>query len=229
MNYQNFLIYLLFSALPIGIWFLVCLRLDRSAPEPAGQILRVFLLGALVTIPLMLITGNLTDWSENTLVLNPLIMILLCSFLIDGLFEELAKYVIFRLGVYRIQHFDQIRDGFIYGMTLGLGFAFSENILYAFLSPNMWLGTSLILLRGLTTTLVHFLAGGIIGYYWGLVKFNRQPLRYLALKGLLLAFLFHGLYNTIVRFGWYWNILPLSVLLIWVYIMILRCIKRMPD
>ena len=229
MGYQNFLIYLLFSALPVGIWLLVCLRLDRSAPEPAGQIFRVFLLGALVTIPLMLITGNLTNWGEESLTLSPVLMILFCSFLIDGLFEESAKCVIFRLGVYNARHFNQLRDGFIYGMTLGLGFAFSENILYGFLSPNVWSGTNLILLRGLTTTLIHFLAGGIIGYYWGLVKFNPKHSRYLFLRGLLWAFLLHGLYNTIVRFDIYWNIIPLGILLIGVYIVILRRIKRMPD
>lgn len=229
MNYQNFLIYLLFSALPIGIWLLVCLRLDRSAPEPARQIFRVFLLGALVTIPLMLITGNLTNWGEKSLILSPFLMILFCSFLIDGLFEESAKYVIFRLGVYKTRHFNQLRDGFIYGMTLGLGFAFSENILYGFLSPNIWSGTSLLLLRGLTTTLIHFLAGGIIGYYWGLVKFNPRHSRYFSLKGLFLAFLLHGLYNTIVRFDVYWNIVPLGILLIGIYIIILRRIKRMSD
>jgi len=229
MDYQNFLIYLLFSALPIGIWLLVCLRLDRSAPEPAGQIFRVFLLGSLVTIPLMLITGNLTGWGEKNLILSPVLMILFCSFLIDGLFEESAKYVIFRLGVYRSRHFNQIRDGFIYGMTLGLGFAFSENILYGFLSPDIWSGTSLILLRGLTTTLIHFLAGGIIGYYWGLVKFNPQRSKYFSLMGVFWAFLLHGLYNSIVRFDLYWNILPLGVLLIGIYIVILHRIKGMPD
>ena len=229
MDYQNLLIYLFFSALPIGIWLLVCLRLDRSAPEPAGQIFRVFLLGALVTVPLMLITGNLTAWGEKNLILSPILMILFCSFLIDGLFEESAKYVIFRLGVYQSRHFNQVRDGFIYGMTLGLGFAFSENILYAILSPNIWSGTSLILLRGLTTTLIHFLTGGIIGYYWGLVKFNPKCSKYFSLKGLLWAFLLHGLYNTIVRFDLYWNIIPLSILLIGIYVVILRRIKRMPD
>jgi len=229
MDYQNFLIYLLFSALPIGIWLLVCLRLDRSAPEPAGQIFRIFLLGVLVTIPLMIVTGNLTDWSEKSLILGPILMILFCSFLIDGLFEELAKYVIFRLGVYQTRHFNQIRDGFIYGMTLGLGFAFSENILYGFLSPNIWSGTSLILLRGLTTTLIHFLTGGIIGYYWGLVKFDSKYPKYFSLKGLLLAFLLHGFYNSIVRFNLHWNIIPLGILLIGIYIVILRRIKRIPD
>ena len=229
MDYQNFLIYLLFSALPIGIWLFVCLRLDRSAPEPRSQIFRVFLLGALVTIPLMLITGNLTNWSEKNLLLGSFLAIFFSSFLIDGLFEEFGKYIVFRLGVYQIRHFNQVRDGFIYGMTLGLGFAFSENILYGFLSPNIWSGTSLILLRGLTTTLIHFLSGGIIGYYWALVKFNPKFSKYLSLKGLFLAFLLHGLYNTIVRFNWYWNIIPLGILLIGVYIVVLRRIKRIPD
>ena len=229
MNYQNFLIYLFCSALPVGIWLLVCLRLDRSAPEPARQIFRVFLLGVLVTIPLMLITGNLTIWGEKNLILTPILMILFCSFLIDGLFEELAKYVVFRLGVYRSRHFNQIRDGFIYGMTLGLGFAFSENILYAILSPNIWSGTSLILLRGLTTTLIHFLTGGIIGYYWGLLKFDRRHSRYFPLIGFFWAFLLHGFYNSIVRFNLHWDIIPLGILLVGVYVVILRRIKRMPD
>lgn len=227
MFWSDLLFYMFFSFLAIAFWFFICLFWDRSAPEPKGEVFKVFLLGLLVTFPLMLITGSLTSWAEDFWGSGPtIIKIILFSFLIDSFLEETGKYFLFRLGVYSRHHFNQIRDGFIYGMILGLGFAFAENILYAFLSAdNIWLGSSLILSRGLTATLLHFLTGGIIGYYWALAKFKSQS----PFKGLVWAFLLHGLYNTIVRFHWSWGLLPLSFLLIGVYLIIFYRIQRLAD
>ncbi|MCF7906945.1 PrsW family intramembrane metalloprotease [Patescibacteria group bacterium] len=226
MFWRDLLFYMFFSFLPIAFWLFICLFWDRSAPEPKREIFKVFLLGALVTFPLMLITGYLTFWGEKFWGGGAIIRVIVLSFLIDSLLEETGKYFLFRLGVYSRHHFNQVRDGFIYGMVLGLGFAFAENILYAFLSAeNIWLGSSLILGRGLTATLLHFLTGGIIGYYWALAKFKSQS----PFKGLVWVLLLHGLYNTIVRFNWSWSLIPLSILLIGVYLTIFRRIQRLAD
>lgn len=229
---QKLFLFLLLSGGPTLIWLVICLRLDRPAPEPKMQILKTFLWGALITIPLIFIGGYLTNIVGTIPYLSAVASIFILSFLVDGLIEESAKYVILRFKVYASIHFDELRDGFIYGMVLGLGLAFVENILYGVISVNIYEGASTVLLRGFTTTFLHFLSGGIIGYYLGLVKFSlhrssKEKKYFLAIRGLVLAILLHGLYNTIVRFGWWWNMIPLAILLIGVYIIILRRIKQM--
>ena len=228
VDWQNSLVFLVLSGGPTLFWLLLCLKFDRAAPEPRLQILRIFLWGCLITLPIIFLAGYLTRFVEDVLYLYPVLVILILSFLVDGLIEESAKYLILRWQIYESSHFDELRDGFVYGMTLGLGLAFVENILYGFLSGDLMAGASTILMRGFTSTFMHFLSGGIIGYHLGLIKFSsvKNP-KLIIWRGLILAILFHGLYNTIVRFGWWWDIIPLAVLLIGVYLVIFRKFKRL--
>lgn len=230
VNWQNSMVFVLLSAGPALLWLLVCLRFDRSAPEPGLQIFKTFLWGCLITFPIIPIAGYLTGLVKSLSWLGSVSAILVLSFLIDGLIEESFKYAVLRARTYASVHFDELRDGFIYGMVLGTGLAFVENILYGFASASLATGAGTVLLRGFTSTFMHFLSGGIIGYYLGLVKFKsfRNP-RLVALRGLVLAIIFHGLYNTIVRFGWWWDLILLAVLLITVYLLIFRKIKKISQ
>ena len=229
-SWQNSILFLLLSAGPTLLWLFICLRLDRAAPEPGLQIFKIFLWGCLITIPIIPLAGYLTRLVQGSSWFGPVSLIIVLSFLIDGLIEESSKYLVLRFKTYPSVHFDELRDGFVYGMTLGLGLAFVENVLYGFLVGGLMAGAGTILLRGFTSTFMHFLSGGIIGYHLGLVKFNpvKRP-KLIILRGLILAILFHGLYNTIVRFGWWWNLIPLVLLLIGVYLMIFKKIKKISQ
>ncbi len=230
VNWQNSIVFLLLSAGPTLLWLLICLRFDRSAPEPGLQIFKTFLWGCLITVPIIPIAGYLTDLVKSLPWLGSVAAIFILSFLIDGLIEESAKYAVLRLRTYPSAHFDELRDGFIYGMVLGLGLAFVENVLYGFVSGRLISGAGTVLLRGFTSTFMHFLSGGIIGYHLGLVKFKsfKNP-KLVVLRGLILAIIFHGLYNTIVRFGWWWDLIPLAILLITVYFLIFKKIKKISQ
>jgi len=225
-NWQNSALFLLLSAGPTLLWLFVCLRLDKAAPEPGLQIFKTFVWGCLITIPIIPLAGYLTRLVQVTSWFGSISLIIILSFLIDGFIEETSKYLILRYRTYRSVHFDELRDGFVYGMSLGLGLAFVENLLYGFLVGDLMIGASTILLRGFTSTFMHFLAGGIIGYHLGLVKFNpvKRP-KLIIFRGVIIAILFHGLYNTIVRFDWWWNLIPLAILLIGVYFLIFKKIK----
>ena len=218
--------FLILSAGPTLIWLIICLRLDKDAPEPKNQVVKTFFFGVVITIPIILIAGYLTDLIKGIPYFSDIAIIFILSFLIDGLIEEFAKYIILFKWVYKSLHFNELRDGFIYGMIIGLGLAFVENILYGIASSNIGTGVITVLLRGFITTLLHFLTGGIIGYYIALVKFHSKP-HSTALYGLGIAVLLHGLYNTIVRFGWWWNIFPLLIILLLTYIIILIRIRKM--
>ncbi|MCH7758932.1 PrsW family intramembrane metalloprotease [Patescibacteria group bacterium] len=231
ITWRELVLFLFLSGGPTLFWLLLCLRLDRSAPEPRFQIFKTFLLGVMITIPLIFVAGYLTNLVEKSSYISGVFSIFILSFLVDGLLEESAKYGILRQYVVTSLYFDELRDGFIYGMVLGLGFAFVENILYGIITTSIGQGSSTILLRGFTTTLLHFLTGGIIGYYLGLAKFSKDKVSkrkeyFIAFQGIFLAILLHGLYNTIVRFGWWWNLIPLVLLLLITYLVILAKIRR---
>ena len=88
ITWQELLLFLFLSGGPTLFWLLLCLRLDRSAPEPTFQIFKTFLLGALITIPLIFLAGFLTNLVETSSYISGVTSILIFSFLVDGLLEE---------------------------------------------------------------------------------------------------------------------------------------------
>jgi len=235
----------LYVAGPTVFWFLLCLWFDRKRPEPAYQLLRTFLSGCLLATILVYIAGPISSLVKKIFINQPILKIFILSFLVDALIEESTKISLFNFKIYRLKSFDEPIDGIVYGMVLGLGFAFVENIFYGLVVSSFSLSPNLLLLRGVTTTFMHFLAGGIIGFYFGLAKFTLLPSKTdpnrdfltgfivparksrLIWQGFVLALLFHGLYNTITRFSFNWAILPLAILLIIVYFNILKALRRL--
>lgn len=227
LNHTNILIFTLLSVLLCFFWLILCLMLDRRAPEPKKQILRAFLWGGFLVFPVLFLTGPLNYLFGRPNTFNSVLQILVLSFLIDGFIEEWAKYLILLIKVYPSKYFDEPRDGVIYGMILGLGFSFVENFLYSLTFAGLGMGITLIIFRGLLTTAMHLLSGGIIGYYLGLTKFMPQKSKKIMWVGLILAILFHGFYNTIIRFGYDWTIIPLALLLIVTYVFIVGHLRSM--
>lgn len=218
-----FLIFL--SFLPSLFWLLVVRFWDRREPEPSKVVGKVFIWGILITVPALILAKLATGLLEM-IQMSTLTAIVLSSFLIDGLIEETAKYAVIRDGVFKLPDFNQPLDGLVYGVTVGLGLAFFENALIVITS-----GAEILILRAVTATLMHALAGGITGYYFGVAKFigpgkSRIKNRLISL-GLILAILFHAIYNTIAKAHFNWNLIPLAILLIGVYIVVLRGVRKM--
>jgi len=226
----NLFIYFVISLIISFIWLSVCLYFDRKKPEPAKQIIKIFFWGLIAVFPVLFIGGPISNLIIS-LNLSHIVEIIILSFFIDALFEEGTKFLILFKSIYRSKFFDEPRDGMIYGITLGLGFAFLENILYGLFFKNLVVGTEIIILRGVSTTLVHFLAGGIVGYFFGLAKFlphlSKQKRNWLIIWGLILAIIFHGFYDMFLRFEAVWCLIPISILLITTYFFILKNIQKL--
>ncbi len=214
----SILFFLVLSAGPTVLWLIFCLWLDKKQPEPKYQIFKTFFAGGIITLPLLIIAGFLTVLIKNVLVAG-LFNILIISFLIDGVVEEFAKYIVLRVAIVRFQYLDELKDGMIYGMVLGLGFAFVENVLYG-LSVGVTTGTSLVLIRGFSTTLLHFLTGGIIGFFIVKTLVSSRKYKYFNYFGFLIAVLIHGSYNLVTRLGFTWQIIfpVLALFLTYLYI-----------
>ena len=228
----NFLWFVLISLLLCVAWIFLCLRLDREAPEQSKQLIRVFFWGGLMVFPTLFITGPITSFIGQLSWLSSAIKIIVLSFLVDGLFEELIKFSILSEKVYREKFFDEPRDGLIYGIMIGLGFSLLENFFFGLTLVGVPGGLLVVVARGIITTFMHLLAGGIIGYYFGLAKFKshsqapKKQKSWLMIHGLVLAILFHGLYDLVIRFNYAWLMIPLAAFLIGVYVYIVIGLRR---
>lgn len=235
LNPHNLILFLAINLLLCLTWIFLCLRLDREAPEPPKHLITIFFWGGLMVFPALFIAGPISSFINGFGWLKFGVKIVILSFLIDGLIEEFTKYSILSDKVYRKSFFDEPRDGLIYGMIIGIGFSFLESFFYSLTLVGVHHALLVMVLRGAITTFMHLLAGGIIGYHFGLAKFTQfhhlGPVsenyrRTIIMRGLLLAIIFHGLYNLVIRFNFAWLMFPLAILLIGVYISIILGLKR---
>jgi RsiW-degrading membrane proteinase PrsW (M82 family) len=177
---------------------------DQFGAEPISMVGRTFLFGALLVFPIMFIQYVL---EVEHIVHSHLIE----AFISTSLLEEFFKWFIVFYIAYQHAHFDEPYDGVVYGASVSLGFATTENILY--LIGN---GVEHALGRALLPVSSHALFGVIMGYYFGKGKFSPHKRKWLILS-LFLPFLLHGIYDYILisQTNWIFVMLPFMAFLWW--------------
>lgn len=170
------------------LWYI--LARDKN-PEPHGLLLKTFLLGALICVPVIPLAIGLEGLGQG-LAVGMWGSALVQAFLGAAIPEEVFKYLVLRGYVWRKHHFDEPLDGVVYGATASLGFATLENILYV---NKFGLGTAIV--RAITAVPGHAFTGVLMGAFVGRARFappeERLPL---LLCGLGVATLLHGLYDA---------------------------------
>lgn len=183
-------------ALTPGIfWLWMAYRWDKYQPEPKWLVIRTFLLGMAVVIPVALIEWLLGFAGSNTAnAANvPLSNLAYQAFIIAGLTEELAKFLVVYLSIYKNRHFDESTDGIVYASAAALGFASLENLFYM-----VSFGWSVIAMRSILSTVAHLLFAVLWGYPLALRKIGRKGATGLVILGLVGAMLAHGLYDFVL-------------------------------
>lgn len=178
-------------------------------PEPRGLLIRTFLWGAFICVPVVPVamalegmgqgfTGDM--WSDA----------LVKAFLGAAIPEEFFKFLVLRWYVWRKSHFDEPLDGVVYGATASLGFATLENILYVGSG-----GLETAVLRAVTAVPCHAFAGVVMGAFLGRARFAEGGQRSaLMWMGLGSAILLHGAYDAFLFTGSGFAVLALVVLFI---------------
>lgn len=112
--------------------------------------------------------------------------------------EELCKLGVVLLFVWKNAQFNEEDDGIVYVGSSAIGFALFENILYV---VRKGIGTGV--LRVFSSIPLHVFAGIILGMYVGRAKFttDERTRSLLILKGFVLVWFFHGLYDTFAQSG----------------------------
>ncbi|WP_054024351.1 glutamic-type intramembrane protease PrsW [Bacillus sp. FJAT-28004] len=205
---------LLFSVLTAavapGVSLLTYLYLrDRYEAEPIHMVIRMFVLGMLVVVPIMVIQRGLQIWlGDHSFVF---------AFGESAGVEEFVKWFVLYHVIYNHTEFDEPYDGIVYASAISLGFATLENVLYAIYSPATF-GT--LLVRALLPVSGHALFGIMMGYYLGKAKFapKNKTVYFLGIS-LLLPLLLHGTYDWIMitlRTNWMYFIIPFMIVL-WIW------------
>jgi protease PrsW len=180
---------------------------DEYDTEPIFQVFRVFILGAVLVFPIMFI--------QYILQVEQLIHHIFIDAFITGLLEEFAKWFFLMFAVYSLVHFDEPYDGIVYGVSLSLGFATLENIL--FLLSN---GIHLAIGRAFFPVSSHAMFGVIMGYYIGKGKFisNKKKKVHLICMALFIPVVLHSLYDFILMSfaKWHYYLIPFMLVLWWV-------------
>ena len=204
----GFLIGLCLALLPLPVVVGAFRWLDRYEPEPRGLLLFAFFWGATVAALAAAVlntasaiaiarTGGEADGMATTAVL------------VAPWVEEAAKGAAVLLVLwFRRAEFDGVVDGIVLAGLAGVGFAFTENVLYfgrAFLAGGEELGVTggifavgfTFVLRGVLSPFAHPLFSAMVGIGLGIAARGTTPAaRWLApLVGFLAAVLLHATWN----------------------------------
>jgi len=188
---------LLFSLVPVGIVLPALLWLDRVEAEPIGQLLFAFGWGALVAtfVALVVNSYSLAELTRHGGSVST------AAVVVAPWVEETCKgAAVLVVLLWRRREFDGIVDGIVYAGLAGLGFAFTENVLYLgrSLQENGTAGlATTFVLRCVFGPFAHPMFTMATGIGLGVaVQTRRAWLRVVApLCGLVVAVLLHGLWN----------------------------------
>ena len=194
------------AALPVGPVIASFLWLDRYEPEPVRLLVLAFFWGAGVATAAALLLQTLDQFVLGT-------TDTWSGAVVAPITEEGAKGLFILLLLwFRRRVIDGVLDGIVYAGLVGVGFAFTENILYlgaAYMGGHgagpggLGSATGLFVVRGIFSPFAHPLFTSFIGLGVGFaVVAKKQAWRFLApLIGYVAAVTAHATWNASAFFG----------------------------
>lgn len=183
-----------------SVWWI-----DRYDREPLHLVAFVFLWGAAIApaASLMAISalGRILGGSFSGVGFDTLGSLLLGPFV-----EEIAKAAGILLVILLTNAFDNPTDGVVYGTAVGIGFAVTENLYYAFGALAQLQGVDDILMLVVGRTLlvagIHALSSATFGGFLGYAVLSPKKASRVGglLAGLMLAIALHAAWNMAVLF-----------------------------
>jgi len=179
------------ALVPAAIWLAFFYQQDRLEPEPAGYVIGVFVLGALLAAAVGTPLLDKVFRTGNWLYANTLTTIL-GSILVVGFVQEFLKYAAVRFSIYNSAEFDEPTDGIIYATAAGLGYATVLNVQFVVANGGVDLGSGVIAMAVVALAQASF--AGITGYFLGRAKFEADPIWWMP-AGVTLAAVANGLFS----------------------------------
>lgn len=199
---------------------------DKVEKEPINLIFRLMIFGALCCY----VAGTMERIISSFLPTYPagsLLYALTNAFLVAGLCEELVKFLALRLGSWRHPSFNYRFDGIVYGVSVAVGFAVLENIMYVY---SYGLQTAIV--RAFTAVPLHAFCGAVMGICYSYSKKasidgNKTSSIGYGLLAYLIPLTIHGIYDTFAMMRTQLASILLFAFVIFLYIEVTRMINRM--
>lgn len=193
---MNILFVFLAALLPAALlWFYIWKQ--DAKKEPTSLLVRAVLYGVGICLPValleMAISSLLFDPETGPqTIFGTTIEAFLCAAIPEECFKLLALWFILRHNPFYDEHY----DGIVYAVSVGLGFAGIENLLYllGYYSEN-WVSVAFV--RSLMAVPGHYAFAVIMGYYYSVYHFvDRSPRVAACIIGF--PILAHGIYDALV-------------------------------
>jgi RsiW-degrading membrane proteinase PrsW (M82 family) len=188
---------LLTATIPVPIYIVLVLWIDRYEAEPLWMLATAFFWGALIAtfFAFLLNTGS-------TVVVGALANreagAAFGAVISAPIVEETGKaFILFVLFFWRKDEFDGVVDGIVYASMAALGFAMTENILYYGKAANAGALTLTWIIRGFFAPFSHPLFTSLTGIGLGLARQStNMAVKIIApIVGLLMAIFMHSIWN----------------------------------
>lgn len=175
------------SILPVLILLIYIYRQDKYEKEPLGLLMLAFFGGIVsIFIDLALISGVINQiWYSDSVFYS--------AFWEAGFPEELSKFIVLFLLIWRNKNFNEHMDGIVYATFVGLGFACLENVLYVIEG-----GIGVGIIRALISVPGHFLFGVMMGYFLSLAKFDDRNRVLNLVLAIAVPAIAHGLFDWLL-------------------------------
>lgn len=194
------------ATLPVPVYIMLLLWIDRYESEPLWMLTTTFLWGALVAVFIAIILNTINSEIVKAATRSDQIGHNFGAVISAPIVEESAKALILLiLFLWKKEEFDGIVDGIIYAGMVGLGFAMTENILYYGRAVDEGPGvlTVVFVLRGLAAPFSHPLFTSMtgIGIGWSRQSNNGFVKIVMPVLGFMLAIVLHATWNGTATYG----------------------------
>lgn len=199
---------------------------DKVEKEPIGLIAKLILYGMccgfVASAAESFVMSIVPSYPEGTLEYA-----MTEAFFVAALCEEAVKLIAVKLGSWRSGHFNYRFDGIVYGVSVAVGFAILENVMYV---TMYGFGTAIV--RAFTAVPLHAFCGAVMGIHLSYAKKASIDGRGLARIGhmvlaYIVPFVIHGTYDTFAMMRTQQASVCLIAFVIFLYITVTAMINRM--
>ena len=197
---------LLTATIPVPLYIILVLWIDRYEAEPLWMLATAFFWGALVATFFAFLLNTTSQGMVGSLS-NANAGEAFAAVISAPIVEEIGKaFILLIFFFWKKDEFDGVVDGIVYASMTALGFAMTENILYYGKAANEGGGemlTPVWIIRGFFAPLSHPLFTSLTGIGLGLARqSNNLAVKFLMpVLGLLMAIFMHSIWNGSAVFG----------------------------
>lgn len=188
------------ALLPPLILMVMIYRMDKIESEPVGLIAKLVIFGAIGCIPACILEVIGCGIVGNIFSSASVIGLAVTNFLVVALAEEFVKRFFLKRITWNNPEFDYRFDAVVYAVSVSLGFAALENVLYVFGGKYFSEAMAIARTRAVISIPGHCIFGIFMGYYYGLAKYaskigDAEMEKHNMRMSLLVPVLLHGFFD----------------------------------